>query len=176
MKPIVRKALSKKIIVLGTNSTNEHLPPFIKIVTKSVPKLKTGCHKSQILETAAEDQWELANKTSGSNHPISDADRPNVVPTDGTEVEAESDFAQSSINTSDRAIKQTATNSALQADPEGLLRVSQIIGKDGLLPISRAKFYEMVKEGILPKPIKLSSRVSCWRRADIIAFIHTCSG
>lgn len=54
---------------------------------------------------------------------------------------------------------------------EQLLRLNQIIGKDGLLPISRAKFYELVKQGALPRPIKLSARISCWRRADILDFI-----
>lgn len=55
---------------------------------------------------------------------------------------------------------------------EQLLRLNQIVGKDGLIPISRATFYDLVKRGILPKPIKLAARISCWRKADILDFIN----
>lgn len=55
---------------------------------------------------------------------------------------------------------------------EQLLRLNQIVGKDGILPISRATFYELVKRGTLPKPIKLAARISCWRKADILDFIN----
>lgn len=63
------------------------------------------------------------------------------------------------------------TNPPQSPHPEQLLRLSQIVGKDGILPISKATFYDLVKLGVLPKPIKLSARISCWRKSDIIDFI-----
>lgn len=51
------------------------------------------------------------------------------------------------------------------------LRLSQIIGPSGLLPISRSTFYAKVKAGELPQPTKLGTRISVWRKSDIIAFI-----
>jgi predicted DNA-binding transcriptional regulator AlpA len=59
---------------------------------------------------------------------------------------------------------------------EQLLRLNQIFGIIGLLPISRAKFYDLVKQGSLPQPIKLGSRISCWRRVDIVNFIESNAG
>jgi predicted DNA-binding transcriptional regulator AlpA len=55
-----------------------------------------------------------------------------------------------------------------------LLRLHHIIGStgQGLLPFSRSTFYEKIKTGELPKGIKLSKRVSCWRKSDILAFIE----
>lgn len=52
------------------------------------------------------------------------------------------------------------------------LRLSQIIGHNGIIPISRSTFYAKVKAGELPAPTKLGPRISVWRRSDIIAFIE----
>jgi len=41
-----------------------------------------------------------------------------------------------------------------------------------VLPISRAKWYEGVREGKYPKPIKLSERISVWRWEDIRAILE----
>lgn len=51
------------------------------------------------------------------------------------------------------------------------LRISQLIGEGGLLPISRSTLYSWVADGKLPAPIKLSPRVSVWRKSDILAFV-----
>jgi len=56
---------------------------------------------------------------------------------------------------------------------KGLARVSRIIsgdpsrGIEPLVPVSRATWYQMVKDGRAPKPIRLSEGVSVWRIADI---------
>ena len=52
------------------------------------------------------------------------------------------------------------------------LRITQIIGdrKAGitpLIPISRAGWWNGVKSGIYPQPVKLSERVTAWRTQDI---------
>lgn len=56
----------------------------------------------------------------------------------------------------------------------GFLRLPQIIGSrrttpptPGLLPISRSKWYDGIKRGIYPAPVKLGPRVSAWRVEDI---------
>jgi len=53
--------------------------------------------------------------------------------------------------------------------PHSLLRLSQILGtrdRPGLLNIGRTKFYDMVKQNLIPKPLKLG-RVSVWRYEDL---------
>lgn len=52
------------------------------------------------------------------------------------------------------------------------LRLKQIIGKDGKIPISRSKFYSDIKKGVYPPPIKLG-RVSVWKASDILAALES---
>lgn len=54
----------------------------------------------------------------------------------------------------------------------GLVRIHQIIGDrrtgaPGVLPISRTTFYDRIKQGIYPEPIKLGSRIAMWRVEDV---------
>lgn len=53
----------------------------------------------------------------------------------------------------------------------GYLRIKQILGPNGPLPISRSGFWAGVKEGKFPKPRKISSRVTVWRAEDIHALL-----
>jgi prophage regulatory protein len=55
-----------------------------------------------------------------------------------------------------------------------LVRLTESIGDEGLLPISRATFYGYIQEGRIPKPIKLGERISAWREQDILDFINSC--
>lgn len=55
---------------------------------------------------------------------------------------------------------------------DSFLRLTQIVncprmGTTGLLSISRSFFLDGVKKGRFPKPVKLSARVSVWRRSEI---------
>lgn len=56
-------------------------------------------------------------------------------------------------------------------EPNRLLRLCQLIGADGLLPISRSTLYAWIAAGKFPAPIKLGPRVSAWRASDVMAFI-----
>lgn len=47
---------------------------------------------------------------------------------------------------------------------EALLRVKQVLK---CIPVSRSHWWQGVKEGRYPKPIKLSERVTVWRASDI---------
>lgn len=58
----------------------------------------------------------------------------------------------------------------------GLVRLSQIIGdkKRGIppiIPVSKSTWWDGVKKGIYPKPVKLGERTTCWRVEDIRALI-----
>lgn len=58
-----------------------------------------------------------------------------------------------------------------------LLRLPQIIGnkKRGILPlipVSRSTWFDGVRDGRFPKPVKLSARVSAWRADEINALIE----
>jgi len=52
-----------------------------------------------------------------------------------------------------------------------LLRLPQVVGPKGLLPFSRSTFYDKIKQGELPEPLKLGPRIACWRKSDILAFV-----
>jgi prophage regulatory protein len=60
----------------------------------------------------------------------------------------------------------------------GYLRIWDIIGdrKRGinpLIPVGRTTWLNGVKEGKYPKPIKLSDRVTVWKRSDILKLLET---
>ena len=50
---------------------------------------------------------------------------------------------------------------------ERFVRLRDIIGPNGPLPISRAAFYAGIKKGTFPPPTKLSERISVWRISEI---------
>jgi predicted DNA-binding transcriptional regulator AlpA len=54
----------------------------------------------------------------------------------------------------------------MEKTQDQLLRIKDIIGVGGVFPVGRTAFYRLVKDGILPRPIKLG-RVSAWRMSDI---------
>jgi predicted DNA-binding transcriptional regulator AlpA len=56
----------------------------------------------------------------------------------------------------------------------GYLRLSQIIGSkrtisliSPLIPVSKSTWWEGVKNGRFPKPVKLGPRITVWRVEDI---------
>lgn len=51
----------------------------------------------------------------------------------------------------------------------GLLRIKQVLR---FVPVSRSNWWEGVRTGLFPKPLKLSARVTCWRAADIRALVE----
>lgn len=61
----------------------------------------------------------------------------------------------------------------------GFLRLPQIIGKPKakppippLIPVSKSTWWEGVRTGRFPKPIKFGARMAVWRIEDIKAFIE----
>jgi predicted DNA-binding transcriptional regulator AlpA len=65
-----------------------------------------------------------------------------------------------------------------QLPADGYVRLSQIIGdKDAdppipaVIPVSKSTWYEGIKSGRFPKPIKLGPRIAVWRVGDIRALL-----
>jgi prophage regulatory protein len=61
-----------------------------------------------------------------------------------------------------------------------LLRLTQIIGDkqkgiEPLIPIGKSSWWNGVKTGRFPQPIKLGSRTTCWKKSDIDALINGAS-
>ncbi len=62
----------------------------------------------------------------------------------------------------------------------GFLRLSQIIGNTKrkslepcLIPVGKSTWWEGVKTGRFPKPVKLGPRITAWRVEDIKALIKS---
>ncbi len=56
---------------------------------------------------------------------------------------------------------------------EGFVRLSQILAPAGPIPVSRSTWWQGVKDGRYPQPVKLGPRVTAWRAADIRALFET---
>ena len=70
---------------------------------------------------------------------------------------------------------------SVQSKP-GFLRIWQIIGDrkssppvPAIIPVSRSTWLEGVQTGKFPQPVKLGSRITAWRVADINALIDDLS-
>jgi hypothetical protein len=66
----------------------------------------------------------------------------------------------------------------------GFVRLAQILGKPGpqgadraprppLIPVSKSTWWEGVKQGRYPRPVKLGPRVTAWRVEDIRRLIES---
>jgi predicted DNA-binding transcriptional regulator AlpA len=52
-----------------------------------------------------------------------------------------------------------------------LVRVREIIKPNGILPICRSSFYNLVKSGIISPGVRLGPRVRAWRVSEIEALV-----
>jgi predicted DNA-binding transcriptional regulator AlpA len=64
----------------------------------------------------------------------------------------------------------------------GYVRLNQIIGNPAadppipaIIPVSKSTWWNGVKTGLFPKPIKLGPRITAWRVEDIRALIEQTS-
>ena len=48
-----------------------------------------------------------------------------------------------------------------------LLRVTEIVAPNGPVPVGKSTWWEGVKSGRFPQPIKLGPRITVWRAEDI---------
>ncbi len=49
-------------------------------------------------------------------------------------------------------------------DAEQLIRLNQVLE---LIPLAKSTWWEGVRAGRYPKPVKLGDRITCWRLEDI---------
>ena len=49
-------------------------------------------------------------------------------------------------------------------DAEQLIRLNQVLE---LIPLAKSTWWEGVRAGRYPKPVKLGNRITCWRLEDI---------
>ncbi len=56
------------------------------------------------------------------------------------------------------------------------LRLKEIIGPTGIVPISRSAWWAGVRAGRFPKPVRLGSRTVAWREADLQALAERLGG
>jgi prophage regulatory protein len=54
----------------------------------------------------------------------------------------------------------------------GFLRLPSIIGPGKPIPVSKSTWWEGVKSGRFPKPVKLGPRITAWRVEDIRQLIE----
>lgn len=64
----------------------------------------------------------------------------------------------------------------LPLPPTGFIKLRQIIGDpkrgiQALFPVSRSGWYQGIKDGRFPAPVKLGSRSSAWRVSDVQALL-----
>jgi prophage regulatory protein len=65
---------------------------------------------------------------------------------------------------------------APKALPEtGFVRLSQVLGPAGPIPVGKSTWWAGVKSGRFPKPVKLGPRITAWRVEDIRALIESVS-
>lgn len=73
----------------------------------------------------------------------------------------------------DEATAEQATVYIKEFPVSGYVRLNQILGPYGPLPISKSSFWAGVKSGRYPQPRKISARVTVWRAEDIRSLIAT---
>jgi predicted DNA-binding transcriptional regulator AlpA len=55
----------------------------------------------------------------------------------------------------------------LKSSSKRLLRINEIIAPHGPVPVGKSTWWEGVRRGRFPQPIKLGPRISVWRTEDI---------
>ncbi|MBV1776022.1 AlpA family phage regulatory protein [Burkholderiaceae bacterium DAT-1] len=59
---------------------------------------------------------------------------------------------------------------------EGFVRLTQIIGPGGPIPVSKSTWWAGVKSGRYPQSVKLGPRITAWRVSDIRALLQVDEG
>jgi len=54
---------------------------------------------------------------------------------------------------------------------EGFVRLDQIIGRGNPIPVGKTAWWEGIKDGIYPEPVKIGKRAVAWRVEDIRTLI-----
>jgi prophage regulatory protein len=68
---------------------------------------------------------------------------------------------------------QKQSHSISQIDPVALLRLRQVLA---IVPVSASTWWQGVRAGRFPAPVKLGPRTTCWKASDILALIERVAG
>lgn len=60
-----------------------------------------------------------------------------------------------------------------QLPQTGFLRLRAILAPAGPIPVSKSTWWQGIKDGRFPQPLKLGKRVTVWRVEDIRRLIET---
>ena len=60
-----------------------------------------------------------------------------------------------------------------QLPETGFLRLRAILAPAGPIPVSKSTWWQGVKDGRFPRPVKLGKRITVWRAQDIQRLIET---
>ena len=63
-------------------------------------------------------------------------------------------------------MKKTHTKST---DTDRLIRLREVLE---LIPVSKSTWWEGVKSGRFPSPVRLGAKLTCWRLADILELVE----
>ena len=61
---------------------------------------------------------------------------------------------------------------APQLPPTGFVRLPAILAPHGPIPVSKSSWWQGIKDGRYPKPVKLGPRITAWRVEDIRTLIN----
>jgi predicted DNA-binding transcriptional regulator AlpA len=74
--------------------------------------------------------------------------------------------------TSDNSICSAGSGHGTGLPETGLLRLSSILAPRGPIPVGKSTWWDGVKSGRFPQPVKLGPRVTAWRVEDIRALMQ----
>jgi predicted DNA-binding transcriptional regulator AlpA len=57
----------------------------------------------------------------------------------------------------------------------GFVRISAIIAPSGPIPVSKSTWWQGVRDGRFPAPVKLGPKTTVWRVEDILALVERVS-
>lgn len=70
--------------------------------------------------------------------------------------------------TPDRGLQQARA----EIDPQSLLRLRQVLS---LIPVSASTWWNGVRVGRFPRPVRLGPRTTAWRARDVLSLIDSLS-
>lgn len=56
-----------------------------------------------------------------------------------------------------------------EIETDRLIRLGKVLD---LIPVSKSTWWDGVKSGKFPQPIKLGRRITCWRLGDVLALMQ----
>lgn len=65
-----------------------------------------------------------------------------------------------------------STDVRARSGADALLRLSDVLAPDGPIPVSKSTWWQGVKDGRFPAPVKLGPRTTAWRASEIAALVE----